>query len=704
MRHVVQEIAASKLKPYAIASRACRFASTCELESKFGVVSFDFSSFQNVDYVVFQARRKSGNGKAVLVSGNRAEEYGILSKYCQDIGITVAAPRIDFKRTARGTGSIEILKAILYSSKPRKNYDWTAVLNSAVDYKHMRIVDDKLMASEGAYLKAAGINSILTNPPDIFVVNKNVIDFKGNCEIIDLNIIPASQINTQQYHHVESPDPILTPAIPDIEDKKSEVKVQHSRNTNINVGGKKAQSTNVIYDSKGIDWIQSSNAVANQYVKVTKNFVRMSHKGMIAIPIGAIQPSYHYIAVLDCISVNGNGKMQAQIAPSGADNPQVIVATVLRRNININVYSSLMAPDVESFRLVINRPIGATGEIVIYRVMLVKSRQMVTYHNDMTYMSDPDVANMQSVQPIKDTIHDISRSFATIKKELYKPYQTFEDVKGVIEPLTFSSNQWLNKAINHFPKVKIKSNLITHQSSINETDVVIANLGFLKKCDKIWLENFIFEPSKKDIDILKQAKKIYSSSLPNIQMLRRQFKNQIEYIPRIWPTIQPSKRPPLQQKYVLYFDRNKSFTKQMISAYLFKELPKLVIVGGRGNYPNPIKVYNEHTDYDTIYSLIINAACLLDLPKCNHYMSAILDLAFMANVPIVTTNHWMSIAKPPAVLLKSQFDGAKGIRPVFSSITPCLKHAMKGQRKKIRIDPSYNLNLYAIMKNILGNQ
>src|SRR5690606_30188861 len=125
---------------------------------------------------------------------------------------------------------------------------------------------------------------------------------------------------------------------------------------------------------------------------------------------------------------------------------------------------------------------------------------------------------------------------------------------------------------------------------------------------------------------------------------------------------------------ILYFNRNANTTRDMLKFVN----NNMIIVGARGAYPANVTALGDYIPYDQLVGLILNAGCVLDLPDCNHYMSGLLDFCFIAGIPIVTTNHWMSISKPKQFHIRSMAKGGS-LCPRYEEIPGALSQALKNK-------------------------
>lgn len=279
-----------------------------------------------------------------------------------------------------------------------------------------------------------------------------------------------------------------------------------------------------------------------------------------------------------------------------------------------------------------------------------------------------------------DLVERDSRYFSDLLSESYKPDRVL-DIKGTITPVSYSAKTWLNKVYKFCPKVTRGDGL------------VMGEFGDLRPGKKIWIdESQYFEISEKDNEVLSKCDKIFSSSLPNVQLLKRHYDN-VEYIPKIWPWVEPKKFID-KKDYILYFNRSKRITNELLKL----NIDNLVIVNARGSYPDGVTAIGSNIPYDNLVHLIVNSRAIIDLPECNHYMSGLLDFCLIAGVPMITSNHWMSIVKPKQFFIESEYDGY--LKPKFSQVIKAISDIDSYKRKDKLEMSTYNLNLKHLMMTL----
>lgn len=706
MSYIVKDIEPSQLKHYTTTSRNCSFGNICTISGRQGLLSLDFSSYSAADRCVLTFRRKSGNGKVTVISGSSVVESDIVSKKSQYISIALDKSRmVNIKRPTVSNGDLELLKTQLYSDIKQiyTAKDWRDVLSKCNSYSSLRVVDGKLFASEGAMIKTSGINGISTSPPNMYRINNNTIRFPASCEIITLDIagdynkaaLPLD-IQKAKYSSMHVVPKVLT--VPGVVPPE----IFHSSNfkTQLNIPKVDFNNKNILFDSskhKGLINITKDGKFAGD-----SHAFSLGRNGRAEINLTNLNPNTEYIIVLDISRAGGNGKILSYIEPT-KDKTNILFASANKKAMTISFYTKESSKD-GSFKLVVERPGSSTGEILVNRVMLIYGLQLakaITNNFNHKHITPTKIADIPIVN--RHSIEHISKAFATVPTAQYKPEVVFNNLKGIIRPITYSANSWLSKISPLIPNVIISSTMLDHTKVVEqEPDLLISHLGRLSPCKRIWLEEFQGAGvSQIDIGYLQETEKVLSSSLPNVQYLSNILGNdKVDYLPKVWAYTRPTPVK-LPKNYVVYFNRNPLFTDELFNEYDFSNLPKMVILGARGNFPQAVASFSEYVEYSKLLYILQNASCIIDLPVCNHYMSAILDFALISGVPVVTTNHWLSIGKPTCNFISSKLkDGI--LCPEYHGINPAVQSAVM-QKTKPKFDmTSYNLNLYSSLGIALG--
>jgi hypothetical protein len=276
--------------------------------------------------------------------------------------------------------------------------------------------------------------------------------------------------------------------------------------------------------------------------------------------------------------------------------------------------------------------------------------------------------------------------------EASSPGRIFDKVNINLRPRTWSMNNWVSKFCNFFDGVIVNSKQINGCKTTDSKDaVLLTNINNIVPANKIFLEEFCDVIDPKYIEILNKCQLIATTSVMNAQFLRTINKN-VVYVPKYWPVFNVAERL-IQEPYNLIINREKSITKKFIDAYKAAGIQtKLIVVGYRG-VPIGCDFYDEYLPYEQLLSLILYSFAVIDFSSIIHYYSGLLDLAFIANKNIITTNHWLDVSKPQVTVVESII-GDNG------TLVPNINIAIS-ELNKIK-DKNTNFNLESYNYNLLG--
>lgn len=288
-----------------------------------------------------------------------------------------------------------------------------------------------------------------------------------------------------------------------------------------------------------------------------------------------------------------------------------------------------------------------------------------------------------SIDSFRYDIMNFSRVYAEKFDDVFD-----SEIEINLKPVTNSMNKWVAKFANLFPKVTVDSELIFDCSKKSSDDsVLLTDIRNLFPHKKIMLEEFFSDLNQEQISILQSADVIFSTSLVNCQYLRSLSGiNRVLYVPKFWPYKEPIE-PIYKEPYNLLFSRSIKNTVHFCSAYNLKK--KLVVVGYRGSDIG-FDFFSENIPYNQLLSLIYNSDCVIDFPSNMHYFSGLLDFAHIANKPIITTNHWLSVSKPKANVVSTLFNSGD----IVPDIKECMRVLKNIKPYEVNTDMySYNYNL-----------
>lgn len=663
MSQIIKKIAGDDLCKYIKSSKFCKISSkSCLIGGKFGFLSIDLSDFPQAKSCQLRFKRISGNGLFSIIKENETFNHNVVSKIGENINLDIEnSKKFNILRPSSGIGDIEFLCISLFADtkETSPDCDLRVELNKCIR-KGIRTVGNRFFANEGSSITSGDIIDIIeTEPPNMYTKNGNGILFAGICEILMLKI--------------STPKIEETPKIINVLKKASEIP-QNTRTEGYETAFEHALS----FDYKPSE---AKEIPHNHDVCIFSDGMSLGRYGAINIPDIYLKQNSRYVLIMQVKNIDGNGKLSINFHGTSLQNHSIY------SGVNDTLKIPFTTSDEKSFKFEINRNGPSTGNIWVSRISIVPYSVVFGDINEFFGIRSSGF----------DNIEYASKRFASMKREVFESIK-FDDINAVIAARSFSANSWLNKIQPLFPNIKIHSDMIKVPRINMDPDLLISDLGDLKNVKKIWLNEFQGEKiTDQDLKILKNAK-VISSSLPNVQFLRNKHNINVLYLPKIWPYVEPV--VPEIKDYVLFLNRHSGITSLFIDAYRNSNLPQLVVSGLRGNIPTNIINISEYTDYRTFLGLLLNAKAVIDLSICTHYMSAAIDMAFMAGVPVVTTNQWMSISKPKVHIVPVEMSNGK-YSPNINKALLCLNEVIHNKRNKDFDMTSYNLNLYASIKTAL---
>jgi hypothetical protein len=635
IRKLIRKVSGPDLKTFIKSTKACRGGAAWDLEAKFGILSLQFADL-DVDEALISFRRKSGNGLVIVVSGANLADVQISSKINHDVTIKLDQSKIlDIKRPFRSRGSIEVLSVALWNNHFMMDLDWNSVLKKCHEHTCLRLVDGKLMASEGAMIVADAISNVITAPANMFTLSDDRVVFLGACEILDMTISGVgSEVPEENYmkHHLETEPAVLSPAEPS-EPSRAGRATSRPRKALPNSGG---HSSRLLYDSQSMGF---NDAFANKDVKTLDSHVVLGSKGEYKIPARFVEANHNYVLVIEASNLRGNGKLSLALKPGITINGhETILAARNTRPFNTTVRSSSDSSCLH--HVTIGRHPSATGDVSISRVMVLADF-------DRSYQLPESVrsGHMPSGDPLlyQPLFHDatlyvpeVVGDEVAVNSKRYARHRSMHSAtrkiprKATVKVHTDSGMSWLGKIQPLVPDV-----VPTEKTG----DLCIGIAGALSEAARIYLEEFKLDDlTEKDLEKLSRAKRIMSPSSSNVEHLRSKLSTEVVHMPRLWPYTVPEKLVPVEN-YMVTFNRDPVITRYVIDA-INGVAPKLVVLGARGAYPEWVVPVNEYLGYQHLLHLLCSARCVIDVPPIYDYTSAALSLVQAAQIPIVSSN-WM---------------------------------------------------------------
>jgi hypothetical protein len=686
IRKLIKEIPGSEIKNYIKSVKSCRGGNTYELEAKFGVLALQFSDL-DVDEAIISFRRKSGNGLVIAVSGPHLKDVQISSKVNQQVGISLDSSKVlNIKRPFRSRGSVEVKSIALWNNHFMMEVDWSSVLKKCHEHTCLRLVDGKLMASEGAMIAADAISNVVTQPANMFTLSEGTVVFLGSCEIRDITVDGVgTDIPKENYmrHHLEKEPPVLIP-----EPSKDSGAVQPTERPVRKIPEEtRGHSSRLLYDSQNMGF---NSSFGNSGVRVSDNHIVLGGRGEYKIPARFVNINSNYVLVVEAANLRGNGKMSVEIAPGTVvSDSNTILVTQQKKAYNKTVRSS--SDNSCLHNVVIGRHLSATGDISVSRVMVLADfDRSYQIPENLRFNQLPSGAPMPYQALFHDSMLHVSRVVdddVLINSRRYARHRSLHNPprivshRATIRVHTASGMSWLSKAQPLVPGLE--------PTDKPGADLCIGTAGALSEAARIYLEEFKpDELSEADIKKLSKAKKVMSPSSGNVEWLTGILPEGIEisHVPRLWPYVEPKKLVPVSD-YMVTFNRDPKVTSYLIDS-LNGLVPNLVVLGARGKYPSWVVPVNEYLGYHNLMHVLCNARCVVDVPPVYDYTSAALHLVQAAGIPVVSSN-WMCMeAKGSHFVIADQDHDGKRV-PSKEALSTAVKEAVETSVKSV-LDEGYN--------------
>jgi len=713
---MMERLSASILSTYVKSSRACRMGAVCELEGKKGILVLDLSEFKNATHCDFNFRRKSGNGLVNVVSGEHKMYASITSRRSQTITIELDSSKsVSVLRPGLSIGFLDLLDVTVHTSEtevedkkpteepveaePKKRTNWHKILKQCKSYRSVKIVDEKLFAFEGGVIEAGHVHNIETQPPGAYSIKDNrIVKFSISCEILELSIKREPEPRQNPYPHFESPGKI-TPVHQEHTAAPLQIPVRRHQDTQMTTHS----TSKIVYDSLKFRFTKGSSA-PNAQARISQDgsSIRLGHKGSFSIPIAEIMPESEYIVSIEMNKANGNGKVTAYLAPVSSGKAALAFATPHRRSISLCVVSGNIPPQPgQSYRLVIERPNAATGDVIITRIMVLTGMNLSAAYSKATasiinYRPATIVSSSVSYGlkiESDDPVYVAAKQYGRYENTFATQF-TDKDVKGVITITSVSGLSWFSKVSPLVP------NLHLNKRKEHRGSIMMGSIGALYPADTIYVEEFLGDTiSEPDHVALSQAKKIISPSFSNIELFRMRYnKAKVTKMHRPWSFVNTRPLPHIKKGYILVPYRG-AYTTKMITDIWKDGMPKIVLLGGRGKFPNHVLPTNEYLRYPNLLHLLMYAKCVVDIPLINDYDSSLQDIIKALNIPLVTSN-WGSMDSEGFVIPEEQYKDFA--IPSKQGLKNGLEWALSAEPGTGNIG-DYNNHLFSIMRDMLDD-
>lgn len=357
--------------------KSCKFMDngSCVLEARFGRLTLSIPDAM----ASIKVKKISGNGK-ISFNGN---VYTIQSKNGEEIDISLYSDFLEIQRPPEALGEVAVLGLIIYfdNEKVEVKKKWKNIIAKCGNYQSIRLVKDRLYASNGAFFQnASNIESIETVPAGMSYSENGMIKFSGSCEIID--IITKGDGATQEFfhefNHMEKPGPNIFPLSPGVSDPfESRLIVRgntlpslFSPNVTQPLSLQPEGFMNVLYNSDSVREFNSAKHTPDKtgltkYLKSNgKDYLVIKRGGSFTIPISNIRPSSEYLVEIIAQKLNGNGKLHVGTFSDNTFIGDVCLVENVVQNKSIKVLTN--ASSFQKLQLKIME--DGVGEILISKI------------------------------------------------------------------------------------------------------------------------------------------------------------------------------------------------------------------------------------------------------------------------------------------------------------------------------------------------
>jgi len=646
------------LKQYIESSAFCRIDTNgCLLEPRTGRIKFNFSNLGIVINLKINCQRMSGDGKVILSLNEWTQEHIISSKTSQSIEVELFDPPLEMARPRTSNGIVRIISidvqniAINDEEDSSLVYNWKKLVGQCGRFKCLRLVGGKLFASNGGFIeKGDNILDITTSPSNMYVRAGSNIKFIGSCEITHLQVSSAPVTrNNQPFIHRNPPTPMinsLSPTSIDLNDIPTSQRPIFG-----NKEPKSIDFNNIIFNSdlgsalSGFKSL-SSGKLARTITSNQKQYISIKQHGLGILPVSVLKSDHNYVIALQLKRLNGNGKLKVGITNSNIppEKMEVVLADRVFSERIITLDTTSCETNNNMHKLYFSMQDGL-GEILISKIKVIdgisvrRARGRVSQlpiETTQGIVSDTVAHHLELDYPIDNPIIKQSKLFSRQISLTDVPEQ-FTQVNGSVFSSNLSGINWINKISALFPNISCIKNI----SDINlENTIVFSSVNSYMPISSIyWLRPFSCALNEDTRDKISEAKVIITSCQANFEYLKNEFQDiNVKHLIRPLPWYKPKAISYLNdEKYFLYLQRSLEGSHRLVESWNPK-WGKLVLVGGRGNYPDHVIPINEYYHYDKLLNIMMKSNGLIDLPIHRDYDSAWIQLAKSMSLPVISTN------------------------------------------------------------------
>lgn len=726
MTNNVHEISSHWLKDYVSSSKSCKInRSGCKLEPKLGRVLFDLSEFSNVIDCDIHLRKVSGAGNITVKYGESKTDLVITSKISQIFNIKLeGSHNVEVCRPSDSVGEVLVIGLSLRMTESKEDIavsssspNWKDLIRRCGKYSCLKLANGRLFASNGAYIDDnLRITHIETNPPGMHARDNSRVKFLGSCEIVNLVVdseTPKAK-SKKLYQHREAPTPVVASRPAGKRDATKEIiglNSPHIVKYQSDLSDYDTFKQSVMFDSASLKAFQKFKHGANRSIKVInsngKEYLLLRRNSKCSISISELAGNTDYICVLTAKTLNGNGKMFVGMSIHDGAQDMLYPITISKSNSNTYVTLKTGPSKYGQFhKLNLMMAENCTGEVLIEKILVVQNigiNRVKSMVEGVHVSSSSDKYATLSFGHVLDSDYDISDPVYK-KSKIYSRHcrlnidtsKELINIKHDVAINTVSGMSWFSKINGILPGVK----LINPGNKVPDKTLLVSKMESLEKADYVWLDVFgDNEVNNKDIEKLKGAKKIFSPSLPNVQYLETACPNaSVSLCCRPLPYMAPKSIPLFSKTdFVLAFHRSHRSTGRLLDSWS-SELPRLVIVGARGKFPEFVLPVNEYLSYDKLLYLIDRAQAVIDMPANCDYLSSMLNITIAIGTPIVSTN-WYTLDKKGCIFLPHN-EKKDGVRlPTIKALKEAINYSIKKEKKKTDMS-GYNKEFKKKMKEL----
>lgn len=491
----IKEIFCEEMKNYVVSSKSCRFdGQNYIMESKFGKLYLDFSSL-NHDKITIHVRRFSGSGKFIIKTDNEEVSYSVLSKVSQSIDLHCVGKFGIIRDDS--LGEICILGFTIYSEQINLESElsnrWKTILQKCESYSGIRLVNDKLFASENASIISNNLQEIETNPHGAWVKEKDRVKFLASCQIIKL-VLDGGLVGKQplqMYKHREGPTPILSPRNVNKMDTNNN---SNNGNSTILPENNTYVESVYIWDSSINNGLSKVSVGAGKLVKTHlsngKSIISIASKGVLNIPISNLSSNKKYVLAINAKKLSGSGYTKfSLISNNNTFSNFETIALNDKENYEHHIILSTDSNADTSYSLQISLP-GGVGEILLFRIRIIsytddykkkifkqhvqvesKPNNILVHSNKKFVIVIPSYNNSKWCEKnILSALNQDYDNFRIIFTDDCSKDDTFEKVRAVVEA---SENKDKATIIKNTQRIGALANLYNMIHSCEDDEIIL---------------------------------------------------------------------------------------------------------------------------------------------------------------------------------------------------------------------------------------